>query len=278
MGTVRAWSTADTFTGDVDTWLVEFIGSVSYQKTFTETLRLGEVVSVTATTQTQINISEGIEITDVISEKIQTLLNCIPWSGWGGTGWYPTIVLVRKIGSGSWEAYKSYIFSKQDEPRDNWKYNVIQLKPPTPTAADRMRLFPVKYQPGFEIGARADYCNQELTTFLLDYTAFWLESCPHDGTEDRKILYYALGLSQQNRYGDSCGPVEVYFEENPLSVIERTDGNRGRYLHTLRMLSMNFYKAAIIDTIIPTDYNFNYDPDDEIERHIGGIVPWGDAI
>lgn len=244
---------------------------------YEDVVAISESISAEAITEQLIELEATVTLGDIYTSEILDVVNCIPWSGWGGDGWYPAILLARELG-GVWEIYKSYTFTKYDEVTDDWKYNEFRTQEPKIMSSNQVRLFPVSYQPAFILGARQDYCSQELTTFLMDYAAHWLESCPTNGSEKRKILYFALGILQENRYGTPVGALEVYFETSPLSVIERIDGNRGRYRHTLNILSRNLYSPEIIDSITAGDYSFNYEWTDEVNRHISGIVPWGSAV
>lgn len=244
---------------------------------YEDIVAISESISAEAITEQLIELEATINLSDIYTSEILEVQNCIPWSGWGTDNWYPSILLAREIG-GVWEVYKSYTATYIQEITDDWKYYEFRTQEPKIMSSNRVRLFPVVYQPAFTLGARQDYCSQVLTTFLLDYAAHWLESCPTDGSEKRKILYFALGVSQENRYGTPVGALEVYFETSPLSAVERIDGNRGRYRHALTMLSRNLYSPEIIDSITSGDYNFNYEWTDEVNRHISGIVPWGSAI
>lgn len=262
------------------------------------------MVVVDAITESEVEIIEGIELIETFDTDVPLSDKCFPFGEYREFG---LLVLERRqricgwidLGDGlklqwywdDWTNYKEYEFDKENQPYNNWRYQTLPTKDAVRDGYGKRVFFPSRLIPAFEINWTQLHCEQELSEFILDYAASWLESTPtypagsasHQCgldtvvSEQRRILYYPLGEDQVNRYGSTVGPIEVQFEENPLEAFTRHNNNYGGYEGVIRLIAVHALPHAIIDELEAADYLHSDTEATERERVYQGTVSWGDG-
>lgn len=302
MGAIRTWVNSDIFYSDFDFLSRTVVTAQSYQKNFSETIRFGESVNVTATTGKIIGISEGIHITDELTKSLSSVTTrCFPMGSWMK---FPAIVLQKRYrvcemsGTGDgivwawawsdWVLDKYYEFSSEpeNEPRTEWGFTPLQTNEKERNAYGKLLSFYERLIPWLTIDYKTLFCDQGAWTIIEDYAYSWIETEPITAVtnttcgadtveyEQRRILLYPLGLDQANRQGNPVGAIEVRIVEWDFT---REGGAYGVYNCHLKLEGVHALPHHIYTDITSADYAHSETEATERDRAYQGIIPWGDA-
>jgi hypothetical protein len=253
-------------------------------------------------TETEIEIVEGIELVESFETGVPDPDYCFPY---GGQDNYPRLVLQRRqryCGTcggvqglvpcwlwDDWEDVDYFDFDESNEPKNEWDFfneNKLVTKEPVFNQLGQRVIFSERIVPTFTIRWYTLHCDQELMTFMYDRCYSWKRTAPitpaETGlcgldtveSEQRRILYYPMGVNAVNRYGDEVGPIEI----DILSFThQRVNERYGLYMGELKVIATNGLPHHIVDDIVNADYEHSDDADTERNRAYQGIITFGDA-